>query len=219
MNPGSTRSLCEPIAIATLFALCLSQASPAMAESDSSRWTVKAHVAITGSQDVFEVNQGSSDSSNAHLGFGSALEYRLAPRLGVELGASSSRTPDVKAVSNGQRFNFGDGPRFSSVWAGVNFHFVENERLDIYAGPRIAFARFGDFALDVNGQRVSYTVDDDFAWGAAIGLAYQLGSSNWALSAELTYLDVDMEVSESGGATTVVGFNPTTLGLGLAYRF
>ena len=219
MNLSGTRSLCQPIVVAGLFAFCFAQAPLAIAQDELSPWTVKTHLAITGSQEVFEVEQSSSDSSNAHLGFGAAVEYRLNQRLGFELGASGARTPDVEGTSNGQRFNYGDGPGFYPIWAGVNFHLLKNDRLDVYAGPRVAFVQFSDFELEVSGQQVEYTVDDDFAWGATIGVAYRLGGGNWALSAELTYLDVDMEVSEKGGAVTNVGFNPTTLGLGLAYRF
>ena len=81
-------------------------------------------------------------------------------------------------------------------------------------------SNFGDFELDVDGQRVGYTVDNEIAYGATAGVAYQFGSSNWSLNAELTYLSLDMQVSErGGGSSTQVSFDPVTFGIGVGYRF
>jgi hypothetical protein len=102
----------------------------------------------------------------------------------------------------------------------VNFHVLTTEKWDLYARPRVAFVSFGDFDLNVDGQRVDYNVDDEFGWGATAGVSYQVGNGPISLVAELSYLDVEMNVKEVGSTTTEsLAFNPTIGNLGIRVQF
>lgn len=221
----NTRFNFSPIAYAlAIVATSIALAPVSAAAQERSPWQVKGHAAIVGTDNTFSVgdsNGGRTEAgSNTQFGQGIAVEYRLNHLIGFELGASTAKTPDIEGSDNGNKFDFGDGPRFSPISLGVNFHLLDSNRFDVFVGPRIAFVKFGGFELESNGQRSSYEVDDEIAWGATAGMAYHFGNSGWSLIGELTYLNVDMDVTERGsGQTTTVSLDPITLGIGAAYRF
>lgn len=213
----------SPTVVATAILSLVALVDVAQAE-ERSPWLLKGHGLTVVSDNTFSVDRagstGNEAGGNTQLGASFAVEYRLSELVGLELGSAYSKTPDVEGTDNGNDVDYGDGPSFAPLWAGVNFHLVRSGNWDVFVGPRLAFVKFSDFDLDTGGQKTHYEVDNEIAWGATAGMAYRLGSSGWSLSAEISYLDVDMEVNERGSAqTTVVGFNPITLGLGASYRF
>ena len=134
--PFTLRSVAPTLALTVSAMTCGTTSAIA---DDRSAWQVKTHAIVVGSDETFEVDQSTSDSSNVHTGASLAVEYRVTNLIGLELGASTAKTPDIEGSRNGESFNYGDGPRFSPIWLGVNFHLLESNQWDIYAGPRVAF--------------------------------------------------------------------------------
>ncbi len=197
--------------------------APAQAD-EISHWRIKSGVVLVDASDPFSYAKPSGGEvhagGNAELGFTLAAEYRWTERLGLEIGAVYARSPDVDDKTGADGSEIGEGPGFFPLLAGINFHLVDSDNLDLYAGPRAAFVSFGDFDLEIDGVRTDFEVDDEFAWGATIGLNYRVGGSRWAFLAEATYLDVDMKVTERGtDSASVTGFDPLMVNIGASYSF
>ncbi len=154
------------------------------------------------------------------MGVGGAVEYRLNELIGLEAALAFAKTPDIDFDNNGSSTDIGEGPSITPLQFAVNFHVLTTDKWDLYAGPRVAFVSFGDFDLNVDGQRVNYNVDDEFGWGATAGVSYQVGNGPISLVAELSYLDVEMNVKEVSSTTTEsLDFNPTIGNLGIRVQF
>lgn len=198
-------------------------ATPAQAE-DVSHWNIKSGIVLVDAGDPFSYSKPSGGEvhagGNAELGFTLAAEYRWTDLLGFEVGAVFAKSPDVNDKTDADNNEIGEGPGFFPMLAGVNFHLVDSKQLDLYVGPRAAFVNFGNFDLEIDGVRTDFEVDDEFAWGATIGLNYRVGDGRWAFMAEATYLDVEMKVTERGtDIATVSDFDPLMVNIGASYSF
>ena len=214
-----------PMIVLLLMSLAaLSSFSAPASAQDLSRWQMKAGLVLVDTNAPFSIDKPSGGEihagGNAALGVSIAIEYRLSNLIGLELAAVYAKSPDVDDTTNGNNDEIGEGPTFFPILAGANFHLLDSDNADLYVGPRVAFINFGDFDLDIDGQRTSFDVDDEFAWGATVGFNYRIGESRWSIVAEATYLDADMEISESGSdISTVTSFDPLFVNLGASYHF
>ena len=211
--------------LATFLTLALLSSCPSAASAEeASRWNLKTSLAVLDTDSPFSLDKPSGGQvhagGDASVGVAFSIEYRLSELVGLEFGTVYAKTPDVKDTAEGDSYELGEGPSFWPLMAGANFHLVDSESFDFYVGPRVAYVNFGDFDLDVDGETLSFDVENEFAWGATIGVNYEVGNGQWALVAEVTYLDLDMEVLERGADTvTVDGFDPLMVSVGAAYRF
>lgn len=209
----------------TLVALVVLSVCPSAARAgEMTRWSVKTSAVVLDSDSPFSIEKPSGGRVHAggdvELGAAIAIQYRLSDLIGVELAAAYSKTPEVEDTSGGDGYEMGEGPSFRPIVAGANFHLLSSDKFEVYLGPRAAFASFGDFDLDVDGEQRSFDVASEFGWGAAAGIGYRLGHSRWSFVAEATFLDMDLETSEHAtGETTVGGFDPLIANLGVEYSF
>lgn len=222
MKTASKRAV-TVLMLGTSLTLMSTLSNVAFAE-EQSPWSIKAYGVFGSANESFSVDQPGGNrieaGGNGTLGIGGAVEYRLSDLIGLEAATSFSKTPDFDYEEPGTTTDIGEGPSMSSIQLAVNFHLLSTKKLDIYAGPRIAMIAFGDFKLDVNDQRVSYEVDNEFGWGATAGVSYQLGNGPLSLVAEITYLNVEMNVTDVAQNTTkTLDFNPTSSNLGIRYQF
>ena len=191
---------------------------------ETSRWQVKTGIVLVDASEPFSVDKPGggqvSAGGNAELGVTFAIEYQWTELVGIEFGLTYAKSPDVDDPVNGNNDEIGEGPGFLPLTTGLSFHLASSENFDLYVGPRIAYVMFGDFDLDIDGQNTRFEVDDEFAWGAAMGLNYRFGDSPWSLLAEATYLDLDMTIAEQGAANaTTSSFDPLMVNLGVSYGF
>lgn len=212
------------IVLAALTMAAITSFPPVAQAEEASRWTVKAGIALVDTSKPFAIDKPSGGQvhagGNAELGATIAVEYRMSRLIGLELATVYAKSPDVDDTTNGNNDEIGAGPSFFPIIAGANFHLMESDKLDVYVGPRVAFVKFGDFDLDIDGQQTTFEVEDDFAWGATAGINYQIGDGRWSLVAEATYLDIDMEITQQGSSTSVMNaFDPLIVNLGASYRF
>jgi outer membrane protein W len=214
-----------PLVLMVILTIAAISSFPRIAKAEEpSRWQIKTGVVLVDADEPFSVDRPSggqvSAGGNAELGVALAVEYQWSELIGIEVGIAYAKSPDVDDNVNGNNDEIGEGPGFFPLSTGVNFHLASSENIDFYIGPRIAYVMFGDFDLDIDGQNTEFEVDDEFAWGATMGLNYRFGDSRWSLLAEATYLDVDMTISDEGVANpTTSSFDPLMVNLGLSYRF
>ena len=209
-----------PIALATAATL-FNMPSESLAD-DATPWALKGSLVLVDADETFSVDKptgGELFAGGVEVGALFALEYRHSRHLGFEIGIGYAKTPDIdEELDNGD--TVGEGPEFVPVLAGLNFHLTDTDKLDVYIGPRAAYVNFGSFDLELDGESTSYDVDNDFAWGAAAGLSYRFNESRWSVIAEVTYLDVDMKITEAGSNTSTISeYDPLILNVGATYRF
>ena len=163
--------------------------------------------------------------ADSEIGFGLALERRFSPRLGLELGALYA-APDLTLdanLANGARFNVVDSVSFTAITAGLNIHLTPDKAVDLYVGPLLGYALFGDVGFRVQAAGQTLTSDfssaDDFALGAQIGADIPFGDGPWSLNLAARYLDASLEVTDDEGEKTDLGFDPLVLSVGFGYRF
>lgn len=184
---------------------------------------------------------GGTDGS---FGAGLAAEYRLTPRLGIELGALTAELEDETRVDflgvfeATARTSLG----YTPILARLDFHLTPGRRADIRVGPVAGYVFFDDLTvrttLEILGVPVPVTeeirlrTDDQFTWGAHAGVDVRIGGadSRAFVSAGLTYLDLPVEVEvPAGGDGEIDGgidfdtqrgdLDPLILHLGFGLRF
>lgn len=189
-----------------------------------SLWSIKAFGVFGSANESFGVDQidGNRIEVGGHgiIGIGGAIEYRLSPLIGLEAAVSHSVTPDFDYVQPGTNIENSEGPTYTPVEFGLNFHLLNTDKLDVHIGPKIAAISYGDFEFELDGQRHNFTVDSEFGWGVSAGIDYQIGNGPLSLSAQMTYMDVEMNVKDMEANTTeTLEFNPVTANLGIRYQF
>lgn len=162
--------------------------------------------------------------ADGDFGFGLALERRFSSRLGLEIGALTAE-PDLglAATLAGFQFSASDRVEFTAVTAGLNVHLTPGRAVDLYIGPLFAYVLYGDVSLNVQTPAgtlsQNFSSDDDFALGAQIGADFWFGESPWSLNLAAKYLDTSLEITDSDGEVTDLGFEPLILSVGFGYRF
>lgn len=168
------------------------------------------------------------------FGLGMGFEYQFSPRWGLEFGVLRA-SPDViitlDSTDPDLRVSTSDSPAFTPLTAGVNAHLTPNAKVDFYIGAFLAYVLYDDldFRLQaevpiddtvmVLDERVRVAVDNEFGWGALIGLDIPLGQGNWGLSGTIEYLDADLDTTDDDGDRTKIGFDPLIVTFGFVYSF
>lgn len=160
---------------------------------------------------------------DSEIGFAVDLEYRFSDRLGVDVGVTwvelgttlTVGIPDVISVS------FDDDLSFTPVTAALNIHLTPASTVDLYIAPLIAWVQYGDLEYVIEDVgRLGVTIDDDVAWGVALGLDVPIGERGWLVSAAASYLDTDLDgTDQDEGGRESFDFNTIGLRLGVGYRF
>ncbi|MDH3253907.1 MAG: hypothetical protein OEM62_02870 [Acidobacteriota bacterium] len=181
---------------------------------------------------------GFHTDAEAGLGLRLGFEYLLTERIGIDAGFDYS-SHDAETVFSG-RSTFtplhGDPPvwapeasetapiigiaagedRLIMITVGVNFHFLDREKLDLYLGPVVGGSwldtahssggytvGFDSFVL-ANPARDSQGTEASPVFGAVLGTDIATGRKGWMQSASIRYL-----------AGSVA---PLSLHVGLGYR-
>ena len=164
---------------------------------------------------------GVSVDIDSKAGAGLRLEYRFSPALGVEFGLLGTSSFDVNVGNLGNGVGVETGiSSFTPLTIGLNYHFPTDQSLDLYAGPFLAFVRYGDVSVQTGtgGVVTSETVDTDTGWGVILGIDLPLGSGNWLLQSNLRYIDTSLTGSTSDGRFDG-DFDPLIFSIGFGYRF
>lgn len=177
---------------------------------------------------------GGSGSSAVELesgfGFAAGFNYRASERFGLELAVIEGVESDVRLSGPAAEVISGiGGYGFTAVSAGLNLHFASSDRLDVYAGPLLAWVTysnldvrlaFGGSAPNGGGTRITIPVvrlESDLALGAVLGVDAPFGSGGWALNSSIRWLETGISGSDLDFGE--IDFDPLIVGLGFSYRF
>jgi outer membrane protein W len=182
-----------------------------------------------------------TDPDSASLSFSGgggaaiSLERRLSPLLGIEFGiATIGSNIDINTRAIKHASTDLDILIISPLFVGVNFHFVHDGPVDVYAGPLLAYNRYSELSVESwvdddwwSAKHDSGTVtvrsdgDSELTWGVKTGLDVYLGErKRWSLNFALSYLNATYEYErESFADQSSVSLDPLIFGFGAGFRF
>jgi outer membrane protein W len=171
---------------------------------------------LSRSAEIDEIPVTARHEADDAVGYGLGYEYRYSKLL--SFGASLSywdHEIHLTATDEGGATVF-DGKHGDWSWMPLlldaNFHVLGKGAIDLYLGPTVGYAMFGDFKGAGGGN---YASSDQFTYGVNVGLDIGLGE-NWALSGGLRYLLLDGEVD---GYDYTIPFDPFIVTVGVGRRF
>ncbi len=164
-----------------------------------------------------------------------SLERRISPLVGVEfnlIGMASDLNLSTGAGLKHHVYSESDFLTTGSIALGVNFHFVNEGPVDVYAGPMLAFNRYSNvstrsgFHGDWHEKHdewvtVQWQSDSEVTWGAKAGLDIFLGKKKtWSLGCSLTYMDATYNFKDDPDSRgTSISFDPLMFSFGAGFRF
>lgn len=223
--PAPSRRRLVGLAVWLLLAAHLTAAGPVAAQS---HWTLRAHGAVwTQISDQVTVTRDSaagtpesgvhsiSDGSSAGVG----LEYRVTPRLGIELGFLVGRL-DTEFRSGTAAGTVTDSDAFDTyaTTLGLLYHFRPDSPTDLYLGVFSQQLNFSDVTFQTAaGSSRKLTFDDDYGIGIKLGFDRPFRrQSSWLFSADVRYVLTLLEAEVAGEDLDV---DPLILSVGVGYRF
>jgi outer membrane protein W len=154
---------------------------------------------------------GQKTELDSAVGFQASFEYMVTDQIGVE-PAIALTNHDVTVKEAGMPdVALGDIDLFA-LTANVNFHVVQSDSVDLFVGPTVGYAFWGDLKTDLQ----SFSVDGQFVYGFNVGVDVPFGEGDWAFSAAMNYLSADVSF---GGDSPDLGVSPIQLKAGVSYKF
>lgn len=152
-------------------------------------------------------------------GFGFGIERKFTPRLGLELSAifadvDANFMRDIDTLWE----MVSENPEFVPITLGLNLHLTPDRKVDFYLGPLIGVIQSNDEDFRVFGETVSGQIDDEFTFGAQIGLDVP-ATSKFAFTAGLRWLDASFELGDEEADEIELSLDPLVLMVGFAYHF
>jgi outer membrane protein W len=193
------------------------------------RWVFRAVGARVEADDAARSSIFLPDGSNQRdyfavepgYGVGASLERIFSPRIGLEFGALIAnvdsyflRDIDVDWADDHEDI----GLKLISI--GPNFHLTPNRKVDLYFGPFLGYVELDGATYQVLGTTVRTDGEDEFTWGAQLGLDVP-AASKWAFTAGIRYLDLSYDLEEGANEADdlELSLDPLIFTVGVAYRF
>lgn len=174
----------------------------------------------------------STSGSDTSFGAGLGLEYRASRRFGVELSALTSKIEDEMSFDffGLETLTLESSLRMTPVLAQLNWHLTPDRRADLYLGPVVGRMMYGDFDVTVHSSfdgetvRASAKTEDDWVWGAHVGVDVPVGDHGLFFTAGATWLQADVEIEadpedEEEGGSFSSDLDPLVARVGFGYRF
>jgi hypothetical protein len=159
------------------------------------------------------VDEGETTELDSATGFQASFEYMLTDRVGVE-PAIGFLDHDVTVREAGfPDLDLAD-TSLVLLTANVNFHLMQDKKVDLFVGPTVGYAFWGDLKSDLFEE--NFPTDDDFVFGANLGVVVPFGEGAWAFAGSVGYLLSDLTPEGSGAD---IGVDPFQLKAGLSYQF
>ncbi len=170
--------------------------------------------------------------NSAAVAGGVAGEYRLGPRLGVELGLLAGADNDYTVTFDGGMVAATDTMAFDAACVGLNVHLTPGKKADLYAGPLLAYVAYSNMSLGVAAAPpgspgllvpLSVSLGDEMALGANVGVDVQIKQSHWLFNVDLKYLAANPDTTLEGMRAVPfrdrAAIDPLMVGVGFGYRF
>jgi outer membrane protein len=200
------------LAIAALVALTSGIAGPAWAEKGDMQ--VRFGVVWSLPSDDLTVGGQKTELDDA-FGLQAGFEYLVRDAIGVE-AVLTSTSHDIELTQAGfPDLDFGEIDLLT-LTVSANFHFLPERKFDLFAGPTVGHAFWGDIEVANTLSPVDFETDDEFVYGGVAGLDVPFGESGWAFASGLRILFA--EVTPKGGPQDI-GVDPIEIGAGVSYTF
>jgi len=207
--------------------------------SANGKWHLRAFgVWVDPELDFRTTNDDGDDiraGTDSTFGLGISGEYRFSQRFGVELGIFRVN-PNVNLHYQFNllplSFETSDDLAMTPIGLGLNIHLLPpDKRVDLYVAPLFAYVRYSDLSFEVSEtlevagmpilieDTLEVSVDNDVAYGAALGIDVPISFSPWAISGTVRYLWTDLDVTEPEGDRETMGYNTLVATLGIRYSF
>jgi outer membrane protein W len=200
------------LVVAALVAFCLSGAvSQAWAEKGDTRIQFGALYSVPTSD--LEEPDGELEVDSA-FGFQVSFEYLISDIVGIEPSLAYSNQEVNVEEADVEDFELGDID-LTALTFNFNFHLLRDKPVDLFLGPTVGYAFWGDLESDVFPD--SFPADDDFIYGANLGLDVPFGGSAWSFTGAINYLLADIALEGSTGDD--LGVDPVQFKFGVSYSF
>jgi outer membrane protein W len=151
--------------------------------------------------------------ADSTLGFGLIYEFRSSQRLGVEVGMLILPF-DFNESAFGMTEKLGDAIALPLI-LGLDIHLLgEKSRPDLYIGPLIAYTVWGNLEFSEIAGGGETELDDEFGFGAVLGLDVPFGSKGWQFNAGLRYLSLSAK-----DPSAEIDVDPLMIEVGFGYQF
>ena len=198
----------------------------APAAATEGEWTLRFGAPwVDSGPDLRFTEEGSTIELAGQTGFGLGLsiERRMSDRLGWEFGATWTRSDVELRFSDPLFGTFVASDEMSPITltAGPDIHLTPDSRADVYVGPLVAWVLNNDVAFSLLGETLDVKVDNNFAWGAVLGLDYPMGSEGWYFCGSVRYLEseADAAPADDPSDTDSLAIDPLMVAVGFGYRF
>lgn len=222
-----------PIVAAALVCPLLAAAASASAPERGWRLRVNGYWMDVGEGQVSPSNTEyrSRVENGAAAGGGAAVEYRLGPRLGIELGLFGGANNDYTVAFDAGAIAVTNTMEFHAGCVGLNFHLTPSTKLDFYAGPFVALVTYDALVGVADAPpgstgfpgSVSVNFDSEMTLGANIGVDVPISQRHWIFNATVKYLatnpDTTLEWIGVDSRRASASIDPLAVGVGFGYRF
>jgi hypothetical protein len=205
--------------------------TPAMLPAETAEmdpgWRIRFYAASIDFDNSNGYGHGSRPGYDIDVGFGLGFnaEYRISPRLGLDLGILGGAAVDVAWNSyeaNDWVWAAYDTLSFTPLSVGLDVHLTPRKNVDLYVCPMLAWVHYGGLVVHSGRDWTATTIDFDQDLGVGLGLGLGVPFSErerWFFNANLTYFESSLESDSVIGSRMAGDHDATILGLGLGYRF
>lgn len=188
-----------------------------IAWSDAGDHKVRAslqYVMPMGSADLGIFDELIDTEADSAIGFGFGYEYMVTDLIGVDANIGYS-CHDIDFTLLAHTETVAD-TSLMPLTVGVNFHVLRNGKMILYLGPFVGYVVYDDYNYKQGGESVP--LENDFTFGAVIGLDVPFGEKGWMFSSALKFLQTEAEYDHPDYVGDL-DINPFIIQIGLGYRF
>lgn len=204
------------VVVVVFLTLALASVSGATAQEDYDNWIARLfYVHVWPGSDTLRVENPVevippiftdffADGGN---GFGAEVEYLFRPQVGVWVGLDFTNMKTNLSLNQGSNQLYADDRvDMRALGLGGNYHFMQESRVDIYAGLLVSWVNYSSssfyFAQVDQEYRLDY--DNELSWGfnAGVDIPFTRDGS-WFGSVAVRYLFLALEDNSGPYALTV----------------
>lgn len=146
------------------------------------------------------------------VGVSVAGEYRLSPRLGLEVGILATSSLAGVRVRDGVVVNAGTSAYYTLV-LGPEIHLTPKHPADLFVGPYLAFTNRSDVGYH------SDWIGGGLGWGAILGVDIPVGERGWRVCPSVRYVETNLDRKDGNGDRFDLAHDLTAVGVGFGYRW